>query len=280
MYAPGADSRDYRFCFEIASAAEAPPDFIVPADAADAIAGLFLPRDEPVWFGRSTPPRVLLLSASSLTLLSHSAAALTPVTIPLKDVSIVESGHALLIGWIRILFGASAVTLPYNARSRRPVENFMRRVRQLTFPIAGSGGSEHAFGPPLDIKFTNARASELDPGETIATSFFAAPAERPRRFGWLSFRSSLPGDFVAVTNRRILWISDRIRNHYDRYGIVIRYGRLETVSAMACPEDKRELAVSFTSGQVWSIPIREESLAAARLFTAKAAAALLQGQLM
>ncbi len=262
MLTAPVDSRQYRFPYEINALSDAPADFDLTDAVDEPLGGLFLPRDDQALFTRSTPPRVLLLEASRLTMFSHPQAAVPPVVVPLAEIDIVESGHALLIGWIRILHRDSTITLPYNTRSRPPVERFLSRLRSLMFS-PGPQVSGKAFGPELDIKFRNARQSEIDDGELIRTSFFQPPAERPRRFGLLSFRRWAPGDFIALTDRRVLWISDRIRSRYDRYGLIARYGRPVSLGLNA---EAREILLSFQSGRAWHVPLRAEWFDAARSF--------------
>ena len=268
MLAAPIDSRHYRFSYEITRLSDAPADFDLTTGAVeDTLGGLFLPRDEPPWFSRPTPPRVLLLGPLRLTMFSHPQVAAPPVVVPLATIKSIESGHALLIGWIHIHHGDATITLPYNARSRRPVERFLRALRSLVFSLDDPRpGVEKAFGPEPDIKFRNARRSEIDEGELIHTSFFQPPAELPRRFGWLSFRRWAPGDLIALTDRRVLWISDRIRGGYDPYGLIARYGRTALLSALVFNAEAREVVFSFRSGQAWRIPIRAEWLDVARSF--------------
>jgi len=262
------DSRDYRFPFEIFSISEAPADFVVSEPVDDMIGGLFLSRDGSEWFGRSTPPRLLLLSPSSLTIISHPKSAAPAVIVPIAEVATIESGRALLIGWVRFKFGSSSTTLPYNTRCRWPVERFMGLLRALIFsPRVVAPVVEERFGPLPTIKFKNARASELDSQENVRTTFFEPPTELPRRFGWLSFRRRSPGDFLALTDRRMLWITDRIDNRYDPYGLVCRYGRAASVSEIVFDTTQCKFIVSFGAGESWRIPVRPEYAQAAGSFT-------------
>ena len=50
---PAIDSRHYIVAFELRSTDDCPPDFELPSSLAGFDAGLFLPRDDPDWFGRS-----------------------------------------------------------------------------------------------------------------------------------------------------------------------------------------------------------------------------------
>jgi len=59
-------------------------------------AGIFQPRDDPDWFGRSSyPSRILLLKDNTLHLISHPVAGRPPCRWTLEQISAVESGHLL-----------------------------------------------------------------------------------------------------------------------------------------------------------------------------------------
>ncbi len=65
---PAIDSRDYIVALELRSPDDWPADFVLPPTLAGFETGLFLPRADPDWFGRSSyPPRVLLLKGSALS---------------------------------------------------------------------------------------------------------------------------------------------------------------------------------------------------------------------
>jgi hypothetical protein len=261
------DSRDYRFPFEVPSIRDAPADFLLSESVTDLIGGLFLPRYVSEWFGQSTPPRLLLLSSSSLTIISHPQSESPIMTVSLAELTAIESGRTILIGWVRFMFGSSSATLPYNTRCQWPVERFMGLLRALIFsPCAAGPLVEERFGALPDIKFKNARGNELDARENVRTSFFEPPTELPRRFGWLSFRRWSPGDFLALTDRRMLWITDRIHNRHDPYGVVSRYVRGASVSDIVFDTTRSELIVSFGADASWRIPVRPEYGKDARSF--------------
>src|SRR5947209_7745934 len=99
------DSREYRFAFEIQSLSEIPANFAIQENPGTFRSGVFLPRDDPDWFGRrSYPARVLLLYDESVTIAAHSGAREPSTTISLRDLEMIESGHVLLIGWSRLFW--------------------------------------------------------------------------------------------------------------------------------------------------------------------------------
>ncbi len=265
------DSQDYRFPFEISSTEEVPLGFVLSEPMTGVIAGLFLPSAGHGWLRRATPPRLLLMRSSELTIVTHSKFAVPSISIPLIEITSFECGHALLIGWIRLDHGGSSLTLPYNTRTWRPIDKFMRRLRALLFPNQPvSKVATNEFGAALDIKFTNARNSELDAGETVAISFFECSAELPRTLGWLSFRRHGPANFLAITNRRVLWISDRVDNRFERYSVINRSRRLASLVRFSFDIPRNEIALAFSAAADWRIPVRAESISAALSFVESA----------
>jgi len=112
-----------------------PADFPIPAGDSDFRLGLFLPRDEPDWFGRSAyPTRILLLSGRALVILPHPKTREPVIRIPLQELVFVEAAHILLIGWLRFVEKGSEHKFPYNTRSARPVEEFLRVLREEYLP--------------------------------------------------------------------------------------------------------------------------------------------------
>lgn len=97
-------------------------------------------------------------------------------------------------------------------------------------------------------------------------SFFECSTELPRRFGWLSFRRRFPADFVALTNRRVLWISDRVNNRYERFAVISRSGRAASLMEVSFVGPRNEIVLTFSGGSEWRIPLRAESVPEALAF--------------
>src|SRR5277367_4782952 len=127
---PAIDSRQYILAFELRSASDCPPDLALPPSLAGFDAGIFLPRDDPDWFGRSSyPPRILLLKDNTLHLMSHPALRQPPSRWELDQISAVESGHLLLKGWLRFTGPGFDCAIRYNTRGSPPDYAFMRHFR-------------------------------------------------------------------------------------------------------------------------------------------------------
>jgi hypothetical protein len=73
---------------------------------------------------------------------------------------------------------------------------------------------------------------------------------------------------VALTNRRVLWITERVKERYEPYGTVTRSAPVRALAQLSCrrTEEHCDLLVKFSSGASWSIPIPVERQAEARRF--------------
>jgi hypothetical protein len=311
---PEVDSRQYIFAYLIRSLEDVPADFPIPAGDSGFRLGLFLPRDEPDWFGRSAyPTRILLLSGRAIVILSHPKTRETVIRIPLQQLLFVEAGHILLIGWLRFVEKGSDHKLPYNTRSARPVEEFLRVLREEYLPgtldMSASGragpaptphpgrgeaslapaphaprdrerdhavgvlGGPFGFGEPADLKFRNAEYFELDAGERVLFRFFSPATKKIRRHWFFRWESRAPGDLVALTNRRVLWIADRVQERYSAYGTVTRSAPVGALAQLTCRPTAEDcaLSVKFSSEASWRIPLPLEMQAEAYRFAEEAA---------
>jgi hypothetical protein len=94
-------------------------------------AGIFLPQDDPNWFGRiDYPARILLLQHDMLYVASHPSSGQVSICIPLSDLQELEMGRILLLGWLTFRFGGRECHLPYNTRGSRPLEAFLEHLRR------------------------------------------------------------------------------------------------------------------------------------------------------
>ena len=267
------DSREYIFAYSIRSLGDLPGDFPVPPAERNFRIGMFLPRDPPDWFGRSAyPPRVVLLSHDSIVVLAHPKSSEAPVRIPLTDLRYYETGHFLLIGWLRMVAAASEIRLPYNTRSSNPVAAFLRELDWAYLRGQEVNNASDAqptiFGSPLDIKFTNALNTVLDIGEHVQARIFNPPGERWRKPWLFRVRAFDPGDLIALTNRRIVWVTDCQNQRYDRYGTITRTAPAYTVAGAQCERTEKavRLTIRFRSDLKWVIPMRSECYEEAQRF--------------
>jgi hypothetical protein len=234
------DSRDYIVAFELNSTNDCPPDFELPSSMAAYDTGLFLPRGD-------RDPCVLLLKDDTLHIVSHPSTGEAPRRCAMGQISSVESGHMLLKGWLRFSGSGFDYTIRYNTRGIGPVLRFMRCFRDGLLRGGPHGTSVADAGGGLDIKFGNALALEMDSEETVLVQVFQPPRE-VRRHHWLA------GDLLALTSRRLLWITDRERGFYSRYGSIATYAPLEAVAGVAADRGADFLQVELKDGSAWRIP--------------------------
>jgi len=222
-----------------------------------------LPRGDHDWFGRPLyPPRILLLRDGALLIISHPSTGEPLRRCAMEQITSVESGHMLLNGWLRFTGPDFNYTVRYNTRGFRSVFRFMRRFREkLLRGAQPRGTSEVRIGDNLDIKFGNALAVELDSGEVVRMQVFQPPTEVRSRSWLLPRRRWIAGDLLALTSRRLLWITDRERGSYSRYGSIASYAPFDAVLSIGLTSwrDGRILQVDLNSGSAWRIPIAAES---------------------
>ena len=265
------DSRQYIFSFAIDALSQVPGDFVLPSDFEAFDAGVFLPRDDVDWFGRRRyPARVLLLSDREALIVSHPSAGEQPVKVPLDRIERVEWGRILLVGWIVLAWDGGHIQLPYNTRARGPVEKCMKTLKDRWLPAVRTGETPSAgvFGEPLDLKFEYARSAEQLPGEAAMAQFFQPAVCGSRRFLWFQRKNWSAGDLLLATSRRLLWITERHKGRYERYGTVNHSARLKSIAGVRCVWTDRRggLEIAFRSGDAWHIPIREQQKEAAQRF--------------
>ena len=260
---PAIDSRDYIVAFELRSIDDCPPDFGLPSSMGGFDTGLFLPRGDRDWFGRpSYPPRILLLKGGSLYIVSHPSTGEPPRSGAMEQIASVESGHMLLKGWLRFTGAGFDYTVRYNTRGFRSVFRFMRRFRdELLRGALLLGASPVPFGAGLDMKFANALALELDSGETVLMRAFQPPREVISRSWLLPRHHWIAGDLLALTSRRLLWITDRERGSYSRYGSIASYVSFDAVLSFGLTSGRggHILQIGLNDGSAWQVPIASDS---------------------
>ncbi len=256
------NSRDYIVAFELRSTDDCPPDFELPPSVASFDTGIFLPRGDSDWFGRpSYPPRILLLMGGALHIMAHPSAGEPPRQCALEQISSVESGHMLLKGWLGFTGPGFDYTVRYNTRGIRSVLRFMRCFRDQLLRGGQPYGTPTVHpGGGLDIKFGNALARELDPGETVLRQAFQPPSQVKSRSWWLPHCRWMAGDLLALTARRLLWITDRERGSYSPYGSIASYAPCCAVIGIGVTSGRGGdiLKVNLNNGSAWQIPVGSE----------------------
>jgi len=272
---PGADidSRDYIVAFQLYSPNDCPPDFKLDSCLRDFEAGVFLPRDDPDWFGRSSyPPRILLLRDRQLTILSHPSVQEGTWECQLADLISVEAGHMLLKGWLRFVGSGFDRTIRYNTRGYRSVFRFIQRFRQAWLGNDTGLDTSAKRLPELTTKFDAELALELEPGESVRAHFYQPPREIRSRSWLLPRQTQTPGDLVILTGKRLIWITDRHRGFWARYGTVASSARLSALTAaeVVSASVGATLTISLAGGSRWIVPLTAGREADAEAFAADA----------
>jgi hypothetical protein len=270
------DSRSYIYALPIRSANDLPGDFDFPDDLREFSHGVFLPRAEPDWLGR-TPyaPRVVLLSEDSLVIFAHPASGEATHIIPFRELQFVEHGHFLLVGWISFVSSQGVRELNFNTRTSPPVEELLSMLsKQCARPFNILDNLPCvSFGGALDIKFQNAELAALDRDERVLIRFFNPTREKRRRvWGLFPIESHEPADYLAVTNRRVLWITERNRNAYARYGSIVRSAPLGNIIDVSVDGAGPECCVvcRFKGGASWDLMLPADQSGAAAAFADRA----------
>jgi hypothetical protein len=87
--------------------------------------------------------------------------------------------------------------------------------------------------------------------------FFQPAVCGTRQLLWFRRKRWSPGDLMAATPRRLLWITERRHGRYERYGTVSYWAPLSTIAEIQCARTERtsEIRITFRSGGSWRIPL-------------------------
>lgn len=257
---PDVDSRAYAFVYPIRSHEHLPADFPVKANFNCLISGIFLPQEQCGRFNRPRyPAHVLLLLPNVLVDASHPSACVPQVRIPVSEILTIGSFRILLDGRLTVNTAGSTHQWRYNTREVRHIDEFLFHLREVVMPGEDNCPKPGAFvfGEHLDFKFANSEGSELEPGEQVLARFFSPP-RLSRKKRWLfGVHVSQPADYLALTTRRILWITDRNGVHRAEYGTVSSYAPSKNLLAISVTDEHEscELVVGLNGGVRWAIPV-------------------------
>jgi hypothetical protein len=134
----------------------------------------------------------------------------------------------------------------------------------------GIGSSCLSFGKALDIKFQHAERTALQPDEQILARFFSPSREKTYRASELLSRA--PGDYLAITNRRLLWITERTRNGHEWDGTILQSAPLGSVVDVSVHHTGRNWGVisRLQDGVSWCLPLALEESGDAAAFAQRA----------
>lgn len=255
----GSDSRDYIIPFGIFREADLPADFTLPAETPREFAGIFLPQDRGAFTPRGFPPCVVILADAAIWIITRCGKQHD--TIPLAHLEALECGRVLLLGWIGLQWDSGSLTLRYNRRSASTVERFLYRLKALWLRniLTPPHRQARSFGLEPNLKFRYAASTEWLPHEARLLQFFQPPVSRlRRRFGFLP-QSRKAGDLLMLSDRRLLWITDRRQSAQEPYGTMGRSAALTALKDVRANQGDGGLIleIAMHSGALWSVPIAE-----------------------
>jgi hypothetical protein len=254
------DSQYFASVFPLSSAGDLPPDFELAGDLTRFSFGVFLPLFETEPARPPHPPTAILLYPSQLVIAARDA---RPRIIPLSNLQYVEYGHYLLQGWIGFVTNGRMNRFPFNTLKRHAVDELMRRLTAAWAPENYALPASHVVPVvELDLKFRYAEAAALGPRETILTRFFSRTrmSASPVLDGRPPHRNA--GGYLAITSRRLLWITERNRGCYEPYGSILRFAPLKNLTDIFVHSSGRNsgLFCRLKSGTLWYIPLESQGI--------------------
>jgi hypothetical protein len=267
------DSRQHRFAYLIRSRQDFPEDFPNFTDRT-LFPALFLPRDDPDWFGRSSnPPRVVLFTGETLEVHFHPESGRPPVSFLCDEYLSIQTGRMLLIGWIGFASKEADLRLTYKRRVDEAVHIFLGMLRAgLLHPDGAASPTQAFLGDALNLKFQNALNYEIDTGEMERARLFIAPRLQPSGHWPFRIKRWTPGNLIALTDRRLLWITESHRRTRELYGSFTCYAHPDNVAQVetGSADTMFRPSVSLRNGKTWKLNIPEELTADVHEFAAMA----------
>lgn len=257
-------SAQYRFSYQIRSAKDLPADFHLPGQDLALETGILLPQDHSPdpHKGNTHPARVFLLMGQDLMVYAHPTAQQAAIYIDLRDLQMIELGRFLLLGWIKLCTSLDNRTFFFSSVGGRAVDHLLKEIRRAWLPDNASMelslDESQAAAAVFNFKFQKRLEKELDINETVRQSLFIPPRKICQRNNLFRKVIHIPGDLLAITSRRVLWITDRERNGETRepYGSIARYAPLNKVGKISL--DTQKLHINFQAAPCWSIPVGQQ----------------------
>jgi hypothetical protein len=174
----------------------------------------------------------------------------------------IELGRFLLLGWIKLSTSLTNQTFVFSSVGGRAVDHLLKEIRRAWLPVNASMefslDESPATAAVVTFKFQKRLDRELDIDETVRQTLFIPPGKVCQRKNLFRKVLHIPGDLLAITSRRVLWITDRERSGETRelYGSIARYAPLGKVAGISL--DTQKLHINFQAAPCWSIPIRQQ----------------------
>ncbi len=273
-------TQQYSHAYLIQRPDHLPTDFPVKADFAKLICGLFLPSRRRGKFGvASCPARILLLFPDSVAVVAHPSTGSPRADIQIDDIVVMEQRRLLLDASISIRASDAVQEWPYDVHEEGSVGEFLSHLRHLflTNQPAERTLGRSVFGEPLDHKFGCGESDHVDRSEALTARFFSAPSTMIRKRWLVRTNVLVPGEYLALTSRRILWLSDQIDGVYQPSGMIAKYAPLRYISEIRLSRrgDTCEINLDFWGSIRWSVPIQPDFFDEAKSFTKQARELLL-----
>lgn len=249
-----------------------PTDFPVEADFAKLVCGLFLPpRRQGRFAVAACPARILLLFPDMVAIIPYPATGSPRLNLRLNEIVVIEQRQLFPDASITMRASKAIHEWPYGVHEGGLVGEFLFQLRQLFLAnepkerTAGRG----IFGEPLDHKFGCGESDYVDRSEALTARFFSAPSTLVQKRWLFPTKVAVPGEYLALTSRRILWLSDQIEGVYQPAGMMAKYVPLRHISDIRFrrQENACEIRLEFSANIRWRVPIQTDFCDEAESFT-------------
>jgi hypothetical protein len=201
-----------------------------------------------------------LLQDEALLAATHPSEGIEDFRIPRNEIDAIETGQILLITWLGVLASQRTCLWPFRAHNADVVEEFVHELKLFLFqsPKRWPVRETLTFGGPPSLKLSRAESAELDPAEIVLARLWSGSL----REGSIRSSKTVPDaprqDYVAITNRRLLWITNHHRGRARRYGTISRSAPMARLSrATFLAQDAAECIFEFGNNASWRIPVSE-----------------------
>lgn len=270
------DSRWYRFGFSLSKPEDAPRDFPIPQTASIFSAAFFMPGESHSSYDKGIyPPRIFTLSGDEIAIYAHPSSEESPFIFRIPELISIESAKLLLFGYIKFQTETSTHLFRYNVVEKRYMDSFLACVRDLWLAPERTTGyqTDNPQFENLTLRFRYALKKELDPQEEYQAHVYLEVKNEHR--GKSLFRSSaharqqISGDMLILTNRRLLWITNRIAGMHESYGYIARYIPHRRVKSFVLERDATAstLTCNIDGGEPWNIIVPNDYAVSAEEFS-------------
>ncbi len=241
--------------------ADTPPWCAIPKAEEPFTIGVYLPSiGSPINPEVSVPGQVLLLFKSYVAVSRSDESPPKPQRIPIGTVEFIESGALLCERWFSIITIHATNRFQYVVGDEACIDMFLYDLRRRLMTARANIGLVQGIscGSALELKFACAEATELDPDESILIRFFSPHVRSVERHHWFLHRDlRLPADYLGLTTRRILWLSDSYNGQAATGGIIARSCSVGRVMRLRMERGMSgwNLRVCFASASPWQIPL-------------------------